>query len=169
MSRRDFFKKVLDYALLALIAVVVSSILGVFRAPKSHFKLSDIDSRVTLDGKRVSDILKNNKPTILHFWGTWCPICRQELSTIEDLSKQDGINIITVAVNSGTDDQLKEWLKSRGVDFIVINDISGILASKAGVNVFPSTIYYDSNKKLKFSDSGYTSYAGFLARIKLLK
>lgn len=169
MSRRDFLKKALEYFGLFIIALIASSIIGVFRAPKNSFELSKIENRVTLNGQKVSDILKNGKPTILHFWGSWCPICRHELSTIEDLSKQDDINLITIAVNSGTDDQLKEWMKSRGVDFIVINDMSGILASKAGVNVFPSTLYYDSKRVLKFADSGYTTYAGFSARIELLK
>ena len=169
MNRRDFFKKSAEYVGLFVVALMASSVVGLFRAPKNSFALSSLNDRVTLKGKKVSNLLKDKKPVVVHFWGSWCPICRQELSTVEDLSKNEDITLITVAVNSGTNKQLREWMKSRGVDFRVINDMSGILASKAGVNVFPSTLYYGSDGKLKFADSGYTSYAGFLARLELLK
>lgn len=169
MNRRDFIKKGAEYAGLFAVAVLASSAVGLFRAPKKSFELSLLNDRVTLDGDKVSDILKAKKSVVLHFWGSWCPICRRELSTIEDLSDRDDVTLITIAVNSGTDDQLKNWMRERGVDFRVINDMSGILASGAGVNIFPSTLYYDSGHKFKFADSGYTTYAGFTARIKLLK
>ena len=169
MNKREFIKRALDYIALFGIAIVASSVIGVFRAPKEPFDLSLIANKTTLSGKRVSDILDLKKPTIVHFWGVWCPVCRQEIDTINDLSKRDDINLITVAVNSGFDVELREWMQKRGVDFEVINDISGILASKAGVNVFPTTLYYDSKGNMKFADSGYTTYAGFVARIELLK
>ena len=169
MNRRDFFKKSAEYAGLFAIAVIASSAVGFFRAPKKSFALSSLEERVTLEGEKVSELLRSDKPVILHFWGSWCPICRREISTVNDLSEREDIILITIAVNSGTDDQLKEWMWQRGVDFRVINDMSGILASEAGVNVFPSTLYYDSEHKLKFADSGYTTYTGFAARIELLK
>lgn len=169
MTRREFFKKIADYAGLFAIAVIASSVIGFFRAPKEEFALSSLGDRVTLKGEKVSELLDSKKPVVLHFWGIWCPICKQEISTIDDLSDREDIILITIAVNSGTDDQLKRWMQERGVDFRVINDMSGILASKAGVSVFPSTLYYDSKGVLKFADSGYTTYAGFSARIELLK
>lgn len=163
-------KKALKEILIWIAVIIITaSIIGYIRAPKDNINLSTLQNYTTLKGKRVSDILSKDRVIIIHFWGTWCPICKSEIDTIEKLSKRDDIILITVASSSGSDKELQEWLKSRNLDFIVINDRNSLLARELGVEVFPTTLYFSKTKKFKFSDSGYTSYMGFLARVKLLK
>jgi len=163
-------KKALKEILIWIAVIIITaSVIGYIRAPKDNINLSKLQNYTTLKGKRVSDILSKDRVIIIHFWGTWCPICKSEIDTIEKLSKRDDIILITVASSSGSDKELQEWLKSRNLDFIVINDRNSLLARELGVEVFPTTLYFSKTKKFKFSDSGYTSYMGFLARVKLLK
>jgi len=162
-------KPLKEIAIWIAVIIITASIIGYIRAPKDNINLSKLQDYTTLKGKRVSELLSKDRVIIVHFWGTWCPVCRSEIDTIEKLSKRDDIILITIASSSGSDRELKEWLRDRDLDFIVINDSNSKLARELGVNLFPTTLYFSKTKEFKFSDSGYTSYMGFLARVKLLK
>jgi len=106
---------------------------------------------------------------LLHFWGVWCPVCREELELLQNLSKNRDIILLTVAVGSGGAAELSKWMHERGVDFPVIADADSSLASKFGVEIYPTTLYYDEQKRFVLSASGYTSMAGFELRVAILK
>jgi peroxiredoxin len=76
---------------------------------------------------------------------------------------------LTIAVNSGDNTKVKAYLKERGLNFKVLNDIDGAWAKQFKVEVFPTTFIYDSRGELKFTEVGYTTTAGLLARLALLK
>ena len=110
--------------------------------------------------------LKPGKSIIVHFWATWCPTCKLEAANIERVSKQ--YEVLTIAVNSGSDGKIREYLEERGLDFRVVNDKEGSWAKKFKVQAFPTTFIYDARGKLKFTEVGYTTTAGLLARMALL-
>ena len=37
--------------------------------------------------KLFSEIVKDKKLVVLHFWATWCPVCKLEEASIEKISK----------------------------------------------------------------------------------
>jgi len=104
-----------------------------------------------------------NKPIMLHFWATWCPVCKAEIDNIQRLSKD--YQVITIAVKSGSNEDIQEYLSKHGLDFKVINDKEANLAREFGISIYPTTIIYDKNKKLIFSDIGYTSTWGLYLRM----
>jgi thioredoxin-related protein len=53
------------------------------------------------------------------------------------------------------------------LNFRVLNDREGKWASKFKVEAYPTTFIYDAKGKLKFTEVGYTTTAGLLARLKL--
>jgi len=107
--------------------------------------------------------VETNKPVMIHFWATWCPVCKTEIDNIQRVSKD--YQVITIAVKSGTNQEIQNYLNERGFDFKFINDENGILAQKFGVNVYPTTFIYNKNKELIFSDVGYTSTLGLYLRM----
>jgi thiol-disulfide isomerase/thioredoxin len=111
--------------------------------------------------------LKTGKPLVIHFWATWCKVCKLEAQNIETLSKQ--YEVLTIAVNSGDNGKIEAYLKERGVTFKVLNDLDGTWAKQFNVEVFPTTFIYDKKGELKFTEVGYTTTAGLLARLKLLE
>ena len=96
-----------------------------------------------------------NKPILLHFWAVWCPICKAEASNIESLSKK--YQVITIAVQSGSDTKIKEYLQKNHLTFPVINDKEGKIANSFHIQAYPTTLIYDKGKNLLFSDVGYST------------
>lgn len=105
---------------------------------------------------------QNEKPTLMHFWATWCPTCKAEIDNIERLSHY--YNIITIVVKSGSNEEIKSYIKERNLNFKVINDRDGFLAEKFNISAYPTTFIYDKNGDLSFSEVGYTSSLGLFLR-----
>jgi len=107
--------------------------------------------------------IEPNKPVLIHFWATWCPTCKLEADNIQRLSKH--FQVLTIAVKSGTDYEIHNYLKERGLSFKVVNDKTGSYAQHFHINAFPTTFIYDKNHQLLFSEVGYTSTPGLYLRM----
>ena len=102
---------------------------------------------------------------LIHFWATWCPICKMEENSIASISKD--YKVITVAMNSGTDKKVSAFLKQQGLTFPVVNDENGAIAERFGVRVVPTSFIIDSNGIIKFTEVGFTTELGLRARLWL--
>jgi thiol-disulfide isomerase/thioredoxin len=147
-----------------LMVFIISLVINYLRKPEIDSNSLSYLQGKTIEGKNLNEF-KKELPLVLHFWGTWCPICKQEAPNIQTIS--ENYNVLTVAVDSGNDKRLKDWLKSRNLSFSVYNDTTGSLAKKFKIKVFPTTIIFDRSGKIKFIESGYTSTLGLISRIKL--
>jgi thiol-disulfide isomerase/thioredoxin len=164
-------KKYLKEAVILFIMVIlVTNIVSFFRTKDLKVdNLALLKEYKTIDNKEIAPLLESKKPLVLNFWGTWCPVCNQEISTIDKIAKDKDVVLITIAVNSGNDSDIKKYMKEKGVDFIVINDKNGKLAQAFNIEVFPTTIFYNIKRDKTIKDSGYLSYMGYLARKKLVE
>ncbi len=158
---KQIFKEIIIFIVLIF---VISSIINYFRAPKIDNSYLNYLSGKTITGEDVEKF-KSKMPLIIHFWGIWCPICKQEASTIDDVAKK--YNLLSVAVDSGDDKKLLSWMRKKGLSYPVLNDKSGNLAKKFKITVFPTTIIFDKSGKIKFIETGYTTKLGLISRIKL--
>ena len=125
----------------------------------SYYKASDLNKN-KLD---IKNITLNEKPILIHFWATWCPTCKIEASNIQTIS--ENFNVLTIAVNSGENSDINKYLDKNNLDFKVINDKDSLYARKFNISVYPTTLIYDKNKNLIFSDVGYTSTFGLWMRM----
>jgi len=154
-----------EIAIGALMLFVVSNVLSYLRKPElSSNQLPQIEAQL-LDGTQFS--VKKGKPLVLHFWATWCPTCKLEASNIESVSKE--YEVLTIAVNSGDDTQLKKYMNEKKLTFKVVNDKEGKWAQQFNIEAYPTTFIYDAKGELKFSEVGYTTTAGLLGRLKLIE
>jgi len=135
-----------------LIIVVVLNVV-------SYYRSLDLNS----DKLPIQNISLNDKPLMIHFWATWCPICKIEAPNIEKISQN--YNVITIAVDSGSDEEIKQYLQENNLTFKVLNDKNYNYAKMFNIKVFPTTIIYDKNKNVVFSEVGYTSTFGLYLRM----
>ena len=118
-----------------------------------------------LDGHRFSLGDRAGQPLLVHFWATWCPVCRFEQGTIAALAEEG--RVITVALSSGSDAEVRQYLRDEGVDFPVINDPAGTIAADWGVMGVPASFVVDGSGNIRFVTSGYTTGAGLRLRLWL--
>ena len=165
MNKKWKLKSILkELTIGAIVIFILSNIISYVRKPELTSTLLPQVEVILLNTSTYS--LKKGKPVVIHFWATWCKVCKLEAQNIETLSKQ--YEVLTIAVNSGDNGEIEAYLKERDLTFRVLNDVDGSWAKQFKVEVFPTTFIYDRAGELRFTEVGYTTTAGLLARLKFL-
>ncbi len=108
------------------------------------------------------------KPLLLHFWASWCPICKFEEGSVSDLNSDSELQLLTIAFQSGSNDDVKKYMMQRNIQtWPVIVDNEGELAKKYGVTGVPATFFIDANGHVRFKTMGLTSKWGMKIRLWL--
>ncbi len=84
--------------------------------------------------------MSTDKPTLIYFWGTWCPICSVTSPTIHKLSNTSNYPVVTIAIKSGSDQELNTYLNEHDYDFTTINDQEGSIFADWQGQVTPSYV-----------------------------
>lgn len=100
------------------------------------------------------------KPLLLHFWATWCPICKIEEGSIQSISED--YNVLTV---SSWSDDTEDYLKEKGLNFKTLVDNDGVWASRYGIKGVPASFIIGPDGKIEFIETGYSSEIGLRLRL----
>ena len=119
----------------------------------------------TIDGKPFSYAAFQGKPVLLHFWATWCPICEQEQPSIESIAKD--YQVISVAMQSGSAEEVLPYMREHQLSFPVIADQDGSLSKQFGVGVVPASFVIDAKHQVRFVEIGFTTEIGLRVRLWL--
>ena len=144
-------KTIITVCLLAgLLVVLAFAMLG--KAPKTpaeepqaalDFTLTDVK------GKMHNLSQYRGKVVFLNFWATWCPPCRAEMPSIQQLHEeadQDKFVVLTVSVRE-PEKLVKDFVAKNNHTFQVLLDPVGRVAAQYEVNVFPTTFIIDQQGK----------------------
>ena len=115
---------------------------------------------------RLDDSICKEDVSLVHFWATWCPVCKAELGNIAFVASK--YRIETIAVHSGDTREIASFLEKNEVHIPFRADPKSSLAQRYGINVYPTTIIC-SQGKVRFSETGYTSTIGLLVRLWLAR
>lgn len=109
-------------------------------------------------GETGADVIDPNKPTLVKFWASWCPLCLGTLGETEEWRtdpKFADLNVVTVAspghLNEKENNDFSTWYAGVQADYPklpVLSDPSGELIDKLGVQVYPSWAILDKNGNL---------------------
>lgn len=161
VSRNSAVRWLLE--LLSLLTIVIAVHLYVARGTASG-PAPDF-SGTYIDGGTVHLEALRGAPVLVHFWGTWCPVCRTELGSIDRLSRSH--QVVTIAMQSGDDSKIAAYLRAHVVAFPVLNDRDGRLAARFGVRVVPATFIVGPRGNIRFVEVGYTTELGMRLRLWL--
>lgn len=100
----------------------------------------------TPDNRPAGAYLKKDKPTLIKFWASWCPLCLSELSTTEKWAQDTrfaSVNLITVAspgfLHEKADGDFQKWYSGLNYPKLpVLTDPGGGIAQRLNVGVYPS-------------------------------
>ena len=121
---------------------------------------------VLLDGKPFVLPARPAQPVLVYFWATWCPVCRAEQGAIEAIA-HDNPNVITVAMQSGSRDEVAKHLKEQGLSFPAVNDPDNQISAAWGVHAVPASFIVDTDGQIRFVEVGYTTGVGLRLRLWL--
>ncbi|WP_207264098.1 TlpA disulfide reductase family protein [Desulfovibrio sp. Huiquan2017] len=128
---------------------------GAALAP-AHGTAASSGSIPFLGESELDQYLKANagKPTMLFFWATWCPSCKQQIPELAELQKTrgDGINVIALSVDEN-EDALKRYLDKHPLGVPVYWGDQA-LARKFRVEAIPTLVIFDKNGKQIFAQAG---------------
>ena len=93
------------------------------------------------EGKTVSIRSFRGKVLVLNFWATWCPPCRREMPSLEQLSRTlDPARFAVIGVSADEDAFLaEEFLRQNNIGFANFFDRGGKIAKQLGMQVYPET------------------------------
>lgn len=84
------------------------------------------------------------KPVILAFWGTYCPSCRDELATLEEVHREAQGRYTLVAMSSEDPMKVQRFARSRGLSFPTLIDGTGAIFDAYHVESIPKTVIIDA-------------------------
>ena len=119
----------------------------------------------TLDGEQLRLSAMRGRPVLVHFWASWCPVCRIQEKGIHALATNHAV--LTVALDTATPQELRRYLQKKGLSFPVIRDAPGVIAGDYGVRGVPASFVVDSAGIIRFREVGYTTEWGLRARLWL--
>ena len=120
---------------------------------------------VALDGTPVDLANWRGRPVLVHSWATWCPVCRITDGTIDAIANDHAV--VTVALQSGTPDAIRTFMREAGQTFSVVSDPDGRLAGAWGVATVPTSFVIDGDGRIRSSIVGVSTGPGLRLRLWL--
>lgn len=115
------------------------------------------------DGRPFDLAQLRGKPALIYFWGTWCPVCGAQQGTITGLAED--VPLLTVAMQSGTDAEVNQYLAQHGLHWQTVADGQGGIARQWGVSGVPAVFVLDGRGDIRFVTRGYTTELGLRLRV----
>ncbi|WP_435979932.1 redoxin domain-containing protein [Psychrobacter sp. DM4] len=84
--------------------------------------------------------MSQDKPTLVYFWGTWCSICSITSPTIDKLAAENNYPIVTIAIKSGSNQELQSYMQQKKYSFAIVNDEDGAIFADWQGQVTPSYV-----------------------------
>ncbi len=117
---------------LASCAPPASQLLG---SPAPNFTLSDLKGQKVELASAVSQ-----KPTLLVFWATWCPTCKEEIPTLNEWAAQyPQLQIFGIDVQESRD-RVKAFAEKRKMNYPILLDEDGSVAELYGLVGIPASV-----------------------------
>lgn len=152
-------------------AIEICLLLLIFIALKSWMQRDMIEGAPPelqgslLSGQKVNLQSLKGEPVLLHFWASWCGICKLEQDSIEAISKD--YTVISIAMKSGSKDEIIQYMQKNQLSFPVIADKQGDIAERYGVSAVPASFIINSEGRIDFKETGYTTGWGLRIRLWL--
>lgn len=125
--------------------------------PAPDFSLKSLDGKTV----RLSD-LRGKKVVLINFWATWCPPCRFEMPTMQQIYseyKGKGFEILAINIEPDATKEIREFMKELRLSFPVLLDPEMKVARKYRVFGLPVSVLIDRQGVIRLRDTGYNDWS----------
>ena len=113
-------------------------------------------------------------PVVLNFWASWCPPCKSEMPSFNEMSKKyskDKVAILMVNLTDGQRETMstaKQFIKDNNYNMKVLFDNKMNAANIYNISAIPRTIFIDKDGYIVKDESGAITKEELESQIKLL-
>ncbi|MCK3655140.1 thioredoxin [Pasteurellaceae bacterium Macca] len=145
--------------------IIVSIAVDWYRKPTAPAEFSQKVLSDTQNQPHIIAQMSHEQPMLLYFWGSWCSFCRFTSPAIQELTQQ-GVPVLSVALKSGSDAEVANYLQEQGYHFPAINDPTGEFSRQWDIQATPTILIIKKGKIINHT-TGLTSYWGLKTRLVL--
>lgn len=116
------------------------------------FSLTDIS------GNRVSSSQFLGKPTVINFFATWCPPCREEIPgfvEIYDKYRSRGFELVGISFDTDTKEDLPAFMMQNRIGYRVLLGDVATAQAYGGVSTIPTTFFVGKDGRIRNVVVGY--------------
>ncbi len=115
----------------------------------------------SLSGKKYSLAQFKGKRVILHFWATWCPVCKANISVFRLIqgSYNDDPIFLSVVSDGHRLARIRQIKKEKKINYPILLGSPKIVKDYK-VNRFPTTYFIDKKGRIASKDSGFLTPIG---------
>lgn len=162
VTPRNLRKRLQSWGIQLLVVVLILLSVEAFITRGAIGTIAPDIQSITINQQPFSLQQFKGKPSIVHFWATWCSVCQLEQGMINNVAKD--LPIISIAMQSGSSDEVHNHLDQQSVAYPVINDPDGLLSKQYKVSAVPASFILDSEGRVRFATHGYTTGLGLRIR-----
>lgn len=129
-------------------------------APVPNFELND------LNGDRVTLGDFKGKTVLVHFWATWCGVCRQEFAALNAIhaNLDDNEVLLSVVADSNEVPRVARFVREHDLKYPVLLGTEQILVDYK-IQAFPTNYYVDPSGALEDRTVGLSTRLSMGARM----
>ena len=127
----------------------------------------------TLEGNtvRLSEF-RGQKVVLINFWATWCPPCRLEMPTMQQIYseyKAKGLEILAVNIEPDARQAISDFVKELRLTFPIALDPDMKVTRKFRVIGLPVSVLIDRQGIVRAKEIGYHDWASKASRTQVEK
>lgn len=133
-------------------------------APAPNFTLE------ALDGRPVSLPSLRGKRVLVHFWATWCGVCRREFGALNAVNRglKSDEALLAVVADADDPDRVRAFVKEQGIEYPVLLGTDAVLRAFR-VDTFPTNYYIDGAGVVSAHTIGMSTRVALASRLGCTK
>ncbi|MDE2059397.1 MAG: TlpA family protein disulfide reductase [candidate division NC10 bacterium] len=166
---------------IAIIGIIIGLVIG--GTPENSLWAADIRpdedhiapdfTLKTLEGNtiRLSE-LRGKKVVLINFWASWCPPCRLEMPTMQQIYseyKERGFEILAVNIESDAKQEIRDFVKELRLTFPILLDPDMKVTRKFHVIGLPVSVLIDRQGIVRAKEIGYHDWTTKASRTQVEK
>ena len=129
------------------------------------FSLPDIS------GNSISSTRFAGKPTVINFFATWCPPCRQEIPGFVEVYNKyrgSGFELVGISLDLETRANLPAFLVQNRIEYRILMGDVATTRAYGGVSSIPTTFFVGKDGRIKNVHVGYLDKDTFEREVRKL-
>jgi peroxiredoxin len=125
---------------------------------------------VDLAGRPVSLSAYRHKKVLLHFWATWCGVCRAELPSLRSMQRSLGPDEVLLAIVDDSDDveAVRSFVREHELTYTVLLGTDEMRRAYR-VHSFPTNYYVNGDGSIRTSTVGLSTRLGMALHLLLTR